>query len=195
MSLATDLRNIIGRPTSLIADDKALALLVLDILENNGISTMEMVLHLNEKRKANAKKMERDYWTALDFACGALVGVSKRIEEGKKPKTYLDNTVYMRDHITVVINFLKMWVENPENGGFSETSRWLIDKTLETFDMEQYLEGGSSHGWASQFGHADYIARLAKIKASRGAVNKPVSKKDTAKCPPKKTTPKKNPKK
>lgn len=191
MSLATDLKNLIGRPSALIpADDKALALMVLDILENNGISTMEMVLHLNEKRKAAAQQMDRDYWTALDFACGALVGLSRRVEDGKKPKTYMDDVLYHRESITIIVNALKMWLTNPESGGFSETSRWLLDKTLETFDLTMYLPGGPSYDWAVQYGHADYLRRLQNLKTAR-ATAYTTPKKVATKCPPKKTARKK----
>lgn len=142
---------------------------LLSIAEKNEVSTMELVLALNEAKRKEYKEKEQAYWTALFFACGSLVDLIQTSERGGKVKTRIGQTLLNPNSIATVINFLKVWVKDPRKGGTCSHSTWLLNRTLEVFDLDQYLEGGSSYRWAQQYNHVDYILMLKEIKDSRSA--------------------------
>ena len=163
------LNDVLNYAKAVGPDDVDLAKMVLGAMEDSGISTMTLVLHLAELQKKKAESVERDYRIALDAACNALTSMAqKTLKEGKgTPEAFVSGTLMNNDSIAHVAYFLKMWVPNPEKGGFSNLSTWMLDKALEVFELQHYLPGGSSHDWAQQYGLYEYIARLAAIKSSR----------------------------
>ena len=150
-------------------DDVDLAKMALGAMEESGLSTMTLVLHIAELQKKKAEKIETEYRIALDSACNALSSVAKKIlEKGSgQPRSFMTGVLFNPESIAHVAYFLKMWVPNPEKGGFSGTSEWMVDRTLEVFDLEHYMPGGSSHEWAKQYQLFDYISKLKAIKESR----------------------------
>jgi hypothetical protein len=171
MSLVGKVNDIAKKAKIFGMDDKELSHALLDAMDSEGISTMEMILHLNEKKKAFYEKRDRENWMGMDFACNALTELIQLVEKKKRPKVFIDNVLFEKDRIAYVVNFLKVWVPNPDKLGFSNTSRWMLKKSTEVFNFEKYLPGGESYDWAVQYDHAEYIQKLKALKES-GALNK-----------------------
>jgi hypothetical protein len=143
--------------------------MVLVAMEDSGISTMVMVLHLNELQKKKAEAVEKDYRVALDASCNALTSMTQKVLKESKghPKTFVEDTLLNPNSIAHVIYFLKMWVPNPDKGGYSLLSTWMLDKVLDSYDLSRYLPGGDAHEWAKQYGNYEYIAKLKALQDGR----------------------------
>lgn len=140
---------------------------IISIAHKHGISTMHLVLKADEIQKQELQNELLAKWHGVDSACNSLITMLEKSTDKSKAGKFAQDVLFNPENIAHTIQHLKAWIPNPEKGGFSQSSQKLLSIVLDTFNLDRYLEGGSSHTWAVEFGHFDYILRLKALQDAR----------------------------
>jgi hypothetical protein len=138
---------------------------VIRIAEKGGLSTMQLVLAVNEEHKRKTKEEMDDYRQGLSIAFDELVGVMRDEEAGRRKSKHSALGILMSpDRVAMSLYYLRPYLKDPKKASWSNNTEWLVKWILKHMDFPKYLEGGDSHDWAVRYGHLDYIKALKEIK-------------------------------
>jgi hypothetical protein len=166
MSLVKDVHNLTKTFLGMGEEDDLHFLReVLNLAEKKGISTMQLVLMLNENQKAKQKVVLDDFRQGLSIAFDELVGVMRDEEAGRRKSKHSALGILMSpDRVAISLYYLRPYLSDPKKASWSNNTEWLVKWVLKHMDFPKYLEGGDSHDWAIRHGHLDYIKALKEIK-------------------------------
>jgi hypothetical protein len=154
--LRSDIKDLLHNPN--LETDKDLAVAFVEAALDNGISVMEMVLAVGERRKKEMEKREYETRLGMDAALSCISRIHFK-GLGRNKINLLDPTQFPQN-----VWMMRGLIADPEKVSYyGESIQNFFKHAVEAIDFDKYLAGDSAD-WAKQTGNYEYIMKLKKWK-------------------------------